>query len=62
MGLATRDLCSWGPVLRFSAPAREIERFYREQAGGLPPFLVYGSGDFHHLSALWLRRLGGPTT
>ena len=60
--IPTRDLRSWGPVLRFSAPAREIERFYREQAEGLPPFLVYGSGDFHHLSALWLRRLGGLTT
>ncbi len=62
VGCATRDLRSWGPVLRFSAPAREIERFYREQEGGLPPFLVYGSGDFHHLSALWLRRRGGLTT
>ena len=39
-----------------------MERFYREQEGGLPPFLVYGSGDFHHLSALWLRRLAGLTT
>lgn len=58
----TRDLRSWGPVLRFSAPAREMERFYREQAGGLPPILIYGSGDFHHLSALWLRRLGSRTT
>ena len=25
-------------------------------------FLVYGSGDFHHLSALWLRRVQGPFT
>ncbi|MEO5719678.1 MAG: hypothetical protein ABIR29_14055 [Chthoniobacterales bacterium] len=62
LGFAARDLRSWGPVLRFSAPRREMERFYREQEGGLPPFLVYGSGDFHHLSALWLRRLAGLTT
>ena len=25
-------------------------------------FLVYGSGDFHHLSALWLRRAAAPLT
>ncbi len=62
VGCPTRDIQSWGPVLRFSASAREIERFYREQAGGLPPFLVYGSGDFHHLSALWLRRLPSRLT
>ena len=23
----------------------------------LAPFVLYGSGDFHHLTALWLRRL-----
>ena len=62
VGSGSRDLRRWGPVLRFSAPPREAERFYREQKGGLPPFLVYGSGDFHHLSALWLRRLDGLTT
>ncbi len=62
LAVPTRDLRSWGPVLRFSAPAREMERFHREQAGGLPPILIYGSGDFHHLSALWLRRLGSRTT
>ncbi|MEN3369470.1 MAG: hypothetical protein V7609_1613 [Verrucomicrobiota bacterium] len=54
----TRDLTSWGPQLRFSAPSRLIEQFYRE----VPPasFVLYGSGDFHHLSALWLRRLAEP--
>lgn len=46
----------WGPVLRFSAPPRLIERFYREQQSSLAPFIVYGSGDFHHLSGLWVRR------
>ena len=55
------DATEWGPQLRFSAPPRLIEHFYREYATRLPPFLLYGSGDFHHLSALWLRRLTGPT-
>jgi arginase family enzyme len=54
--LPTRDLREWGPRLRFSAPAREIERFDRSLGENLPPFLVYGSGDFHHLSALFIRR------
>jgi len=58
----TRDLRNWGPRLRFSAPTREIERFATEQLDKLPRFLIFGSGDFHHLTALWLRRLIGRTT
>jgi hypothetical protein len=62
LGLPTMDLRKWGPRLRFSTPTREIEDFFQAVANGLAPFLIYGSGDFHHLSALWLRRLDGPTT
>jgi arginase family enzyme len=58
--IETLDARSWGPRLRFSAPARLIEEFYREQKARVAPFLVYGSGDFHHLSALWARRLVDP--
>ena len=61
-GFATLDLRGWGPRLRFSAPGREIERFAAEEAGALPPSLVYGSGDFHHLTAVWLRRFSRLTT
>ncbi|HEY2799398.1 MAG TPA: hypothetical protein VGI85_02300 [Chthoniobacterales bacterium] len=60
--LPTLDLREWGPRLRFSAPSREIESFVRALKLELPPFLVYGSGDFHHLSALWLRRHDRLTT
>lgn len=42
--------------MRFSAPARLIEAFDREFAPRVAPFILYGSGDFHHLSALWIRR------
>lgn len=42
--------------MRFSASSRLIEEFFREYNTGLAPFLLYGSGDFHHLSALWIRR------
>jgi len=54
----TLDVTSWGPQLRFSAPARLIEEFYREAQK--EPFVLYGSGDFHHLTALWLRRVAEP--
>ena len=48
----------WGPQLRFSAPPRLIESFYREHKTNLAvPFLLYGSGDFHYLTALRLRRV-----
>jgi hypothetical protein len=60
--LATMDARVWGPRLRFSAPAREMERFYREWSAALAPIVLYGSGDFHHLTALWLRRLPSLTT
>ncbi len=62
LGLPARDLRMWGPRLRFSAPMREIAAFDRELGERLPPFLVYGSGDFHHLTALWVRRHTGLTT
>ncbi len=60
--LPMRDLREWGPRLRFSAPAREIAAFERALGDSLPPFLVYGSGDFHHLSALWVKRQPRLTT
>ena len=59
-GLPIVDAREQGPQLRFSAPPRLIDKFYREFASGLAPFLLYGSGDFHHLSALWIRRVAQP--
>jgi arginase family enzyme len=58
--METLDATSWGPRLRFCAPARLIEEFYREHEARVASFILYGSGDFHHLSALWARRLGDP--
>jgi len=61
VGLPVADSRSWGPQLRFSAPTGLIEQFYREQAGDLAtPFLLYGSGDFHHVTALRLRSVAEP--
>ncbi len=56
------DARSWGPRLRFSAPPRLIEQFYQEHERSLASaFLLYGSGDFHHLTALRLRSIAEPT-
>jgi hypothetical protein len=61
LGLPVIDARAWGPRLRFSAPPRLVAEFYREQEAILAsPFLLYGSGDFHYLTALRLRRTAGP--
>jgi arginase family enzyme len=61
LGLPAVDARAWGPQLRFSAPPRLVERFYREYETELAAsFLLYGSGDFHYLTALRLRRVAGP--
>ena len=64
LALPTVDRRAWGPRLRFSAPDAEMESFFGETAAKLGDarFLVYGSGDFHHLSALWVRRVDRPLT
>lgn len=54
------DATKWGAPLRFSAPPKLVEEFYREHEARLAPFILYGSGDFHHLSALWIRRRAEP--
>ena len=54
------DAREWGPQLRFCAPARVVESFYRNIEARLAPFILYGSGDFHYLTALWLRRAAAP--
>ena len=61
LGLPVVDAREWGPQLRFSAPSRLIEQFYREYQTDLgAPFLLYGSGDFHHLTALRPRCVSEP--
>lgn len=61
MGLPVIDARAWGARLRFSAPPRLVAEFYQAHETNLAsPFLLYGSGDFHYLTALRLRRVGGP--
>jgi len=61
LGLPVVDARGWGPRLRFSAPPHLVAEFYGEHETDLAsPFLLYGSGDFHYLTALRLRRIAGP--
>ncbi|HZR77726.1 MAG TPA: hypothetical protein VFA58_00870 [Chthoniobacterales bacterium] len=54
--LPTLDALEWGRQLRFCAPAKTVEKFYRDFQLRLAPFTLYGSGDFHYLSGIWLRQ------
>lgn len=56
--LPTLDARGWAARLRFAALRGEVEEFFSfiDPRLGDARFIVYGSGDFHHLSALWLRR------
>ncbi len=61
LGLPVIDARIWGPQLRFSAPPPLVAEFYREKEADLAaPFMLYGSGDFHYLTALRLRGVAGP--
>ena len=61
LGLSVIEARNWGPQLRFCVPPRLIEQFYREhQTNIAAKFLLYGSGDFHHLTALRLRPVAEP--
>jgi hypothetical protein len=61
-GLPIINVMKWGPALRFSTSSRMIEQFYGEIRPQLGKFILYGSGDFHHLTGLWLRSTREPVT
>lgn len=56
------DAQHWGAKLRYWTNARLVERFFSEVEPQLADFTLYGSGDFHHVSALLLRRVKQPFT
>jgi len=56
------DLREWGPRVRYSAPPALLDEFHEVVRADLPAFALFGSGDFHHLTALWLRNVTGPVT
>lgn len=62
IAIPTVNLPAWGPRLRFHARRPEVDSFYREVEARLTRFVLYGSGDFHHLAGVLLRRIKLPVT
>lgn len=60
LGLKRCDARAWGPRLRCFARRDAMEVFVHEVVEDLPPFVLYGSGDFHHLAAAFLRKVPSP--
>ena len=56
------DCRHWGARLRYMSPPPVVEAFFEEVQPHLAPFILYGSGDYHYLTALWLRNLAQPFT
>jgi hypothetical protein len=46
----------WGPKLRYVTDGLALDKFNDQLPRDLPAFLLYGSGDFHHLTGLFLKR------
>jgi hypothetical protein len=47
-------------ALRFISSAGRIDAFALRHSGGFRPYTLFGSGDFHHLSAIWMRQFEEP--
>jgi hypothetical protein len=62
LGLATTDALAWGPRIRYFASEKLLNAFDDAILNRFPPFVLYGSGDFHHLAARLLRRIDKPVT
>lgn len=60
--MADIDAREWGPRVRYFAPEKLLAGFYQSVLAGLPRFVLYGSGDFHHLAGWLVRRVEGPVT
>ena len=56
------DCQTWGRRLRYCATAGGMNQFYEFIKEKTARFTLFGSGDFHHLTALWLRKLDEPVT
>lgn len=61
-GIAHSDRREWGPALRYCTTKKLVEKFHATVRDELAPFTLYGSGDFHHLTAVLLRRINEPFT
>ncbi len=55
-GLPTIDVREEARRLRCVTSVKAVEAFAARHASEFRPFTLTGSGDFHHLSALWIRQ------
>lgn len=61
-GVRRVDVRRWGDALRYHGTRAGVDAFWREVEGRLSPFVLYGSGDFHYLAGVLLRRVKEPVT
>src|SRR3984957_694033 len=54
------DALAVGPSLRFITTAKAVESFYASFGAHFRPFILSGSGDFHHLTAVFVRQIKEP--
>jgi arginase family enzyme len=54
------DASSVGPSLRFITKRSVIEAFFTAFGERFRPFILSGSGDFHHLTAVFIRQIKEP--
>jgi hypothetical protein len=54
------DALAAGPSLRFITTKRTVESFYAEFGEHFRSFILSGSGDFHHLTAVFTRQIKDP--
>jgi arginase family enzyme len=54
------DALAIGPSLRFITTKRAIDSFYETLSEQFRPFILSGSGDFHHLTAVFTRQVKEP--
>jgi arginase family enzyme len=54
------DASAVGPSLRFITTKRKVASFYTKFSEHFRPFILSGSGDFHHLTAVFVRQVKEP--
>jgi arginase family enzyme len=58
--LARLDALEAAPSVRFITTERAVDAFYRKFGEHFRPFILSGSGDFHHLTAVFARQVKEP--
>jgi len=61
-GMPVIDVREEAKALRFITSAKKIDAFAANHAADFRPYTLFGSGDFHHLSAVWQRQFHEPFT